>query len=379
MRGSPVSSIMRARCGALAIPALLCGGCATIPAPATDHLTAVRDRVTDEAVAQDWRVLEAWTARADVLSRRGPWQPHAAAVAAAAAWLALARDAYGRNDRSALPDSALARAVALIEAVERGGAVPSLDVPLTLAGMSTRDRAVADETSALAHRDSIVSEIPEFGRLTPMLARASHPFLHAPACAAADTTSAAALLERVKDEAARRRRLSEQARQTPVPEPTPVERVPVVPQEPPTGMPPRCTELELPATVHFALDRSDLALTTRRVLDAVAAALISHADIHVTVVGHTDPRANDAYNAALSTRRATRVRDYLASQGIAAERITVEASGEGQPTAIGTTAREHAVNRRVEFRYEAASGCAVRLVDQLDDLQLERPRRPATP
>jgi peptidoglycan-associated lipoprotein len=48
----------------------------------------------------------------------------------------------------------------------------------------------------------------------------------------------------------------------------------------------------------------------------------------LTVVGHADVRGSAPYNEALSQRRADRVRDYLVSQGISADKIETRAEGK---------------------------------------------------
>jgi hypothetical protein len=48
----------------------------------------------------------------------------------------------------------------------------------------------------------------------------------------------------------------------------------------------------------------------------------------LTVVGHADVRGSSPYNEALSQRRADRVKDYLVSQGISADKIETRAEGK---------------------------------------------------
>ena len=51
-----------------------------------------------------------------------------------------------------------------------------------------------------------------------------------------------------------------------------------------------------------------------------------------TVTGHTDRIGSEAYNQALSTRRADAVKNYLiAPAGIPAAKITARGTGESQP------------------------------------------------
>jgi hypothetical protein len=51
----------------------------------------------------------------------------------------------------------------------------------------------------------------------------------------------------------------------------------------------------------------------------------------LVVVGHADVRGPEKYNRALSERRADLVKDYLVSQGIAAEKIETRAEGKDSP------------------------------------------------
>lgn len=56
-------------------------------------------------------------------------------------------------------------------------------------------------------------------------------------------------------------------------------------------------------------------------------------DSAIVIRGSTDSQGDDAANLRVSRRRAEAVRDYLAGQGIAPERMTVIALGEGRPVA----------------------------------------------
>jgi outer membrane protein OmpA-like peptidoglycan-associated protein len=84
--------------------------------------------------------------------------------------------------------------------------------------------------------------------------------------------------------------------------------------------------------VHFATD-SDLILDeSKPILEAVAQVLLDHPEIlEVRIEGHTDVRANDAYNLALSQRRVESVRNYLVEQGIAEKRLDPRGYGHSQP------------------------------------------------
>ena len=65
------------------------------------------------------------------------------------------------------------------------------------------------------------------------------------------------------------------------------------------------------------------------------------------VEGHTDSVGADAYNLALSDRRAKSVFDYLTSRGVDPARIKSVGKGESEPVADNKTAEGRQENRRV--------------------------------
>lgn len=66
--------------------------------------------------------------------------------------------------------------------------------------------------------------------------------------------------------------------------------------------------------------------------------------------GHTDSVGSDAFNLALSQRRADAVRQYLVDKGVAGSRLTAIGYGETMPEADNATAEGRAANRRVVLR-----------------------------
>ncbi|MGC9458739.1 outer membrane beta-barrel protein [Vibrio genomosp. F10] len=69
----------------------------------------------------------------------------------------------------------------------------------------------------------------------------------------------------------------------------------------------------------------------------------------VQIIGHTDSLGDANYNLSLSEVRAQKVADYLASQGVSRQRMTVKGVGELNPIASNDTASGRAHNRRVEI------------------------------
>jgi outer membrane protein OmpA-like peptidoglycan-associated protein len=71
---------------------------------------------------------------------------------------------------------------------------------------------------------------------------------------------------------------------------------------------------------------------------------------HVILIqGYTDSMGTPAVNEALSLRRAEAVRDYLTTQGVAAESMRAEGFGAKRPVAHNGTADGRAQNRRIEI------------------------------
>ncbi len=102
--------------------------------------------------------------------------------------------------------------------------------------------------------------------------------------------------------------------------------------------------------VNFQTNSDRLLPGATSVLDDAVATLKKNPTITVEVAGHTDSDGAAEYNEGLSARRATTVRDYLASNGIAENRMTVRGYGESQPIADNGTREGKAQNRRVVLR-----------------------------
>lgn len=89
-------------------------------------------------------------------------------------------------------------------------------------------------------------------------------------------------------------------------------------------------------------------------LDKLVKLLKDNPKISIEIQAHCDSRGSEAYNIALSNRRAKSVVDYLVANGIAKNRLKSKGFGESQPVnkcvdGVECTEQEHQKNRRTEF------------------------------
>lgn len=101
--------------------------------------------------------------------------------------------------------------------------------------------------------------------------------------------------------------------------------------------------------VLFDFDKSDLTPEAKAQLDTLMDKLRNADVVSIKVIGHTDSKGSDAYNQALSERRASSVAAYLLSQGLAPNKLTSEGRGESEPVADNASDEGRAENRRVEL------------------------------
>jgi outer membrane protein OmpA-like peptidoglycan-associated protein len=119
------------------------------------------------------------------------------------------------------------------------------------------------------------------------------------------------------------------------------------------GCPILFTEARTPVIlrgVTFEVGKSALKPESYTVLDIVAASLVANPDIRIEIAGHTDNTGSAATNTRLSQNRADAVRAYLASKGVAPDRMVAQGYGPTVPVATNTTVAGRAQNRRVELR-----------------------------
>ena len=107
--------------------------------------------------------------------------------------------------------------------------------------------------------------------------------------------------------------------------------------------------LNMPSSVTFGFDSSDLTMQARNALNDVSSVLTQYPETRVNIAGHTDSTGDAGYNQQLSERRAQAVGNYLSQSGVASNRLYMNGYGENQPVASNETEAGRAQNRRVEI------------------------------
>ncbi len=114
----------------------------------------------------------------------------------------------------------------------------------------------------------------------------------------------------------------------------------------------RCTllgcEIAILDKVFFAAGSATVDARAHPLLDAIAAVLAEHGALRLRVVGHAVSK--EKRPGPLSERRASAVRAYLVTKGVAADRLELLAAGADRPTGEGA-----ASDRRVSFEVIAGA------------------------
>jgi outer membrane protein OmpA-like peptidoglycan-associated protein len=119
---------------------------------------------------------------------------------------------------------------------------------------------------------------------------------------------------------------------------------------PPAAPPPPPPVVAPPSfMVFFDWDRSNLSAQALNTIKQAAAAYKSKGNARVTATGHTDTSGPEAYNMALSLRRANTVKDALVREGVPATAIAVIGRGEAGLLVKTADGVREPQNRRVEI------------------------------
>lgn len=103
-------------------------------------------------------------------------------------------------------------------------------------------------------------------------------------------------------------------------------------------------------TVFFLFDQAQLTPESMKLIDDIKRDLATLPVPEVVVTGHTDLVGSDAYNDALSGRRAEIVRTILVNAGVSIARIDVAARGKRDPLVPTRDGVSEPRNRRVEIK-----------------------------
>ncbi|MGX9986831.1 OmpA family protein [Soonwooa purpurea] len=106
-------------------------------------------------------------------------------------------------------------------------------------------------------------------------------------------------------------------------------------------------------TVNFDFNSSNLTTLAKSNLDKLVVVLKNNPDTNINIYGHTDSVGTDAVNMKISNQRASAVKNYFVTNGIASSRMFTEGLGKTSPIASNDTDAGRAQNRRVEFAITA--------------------------
>jgi peptidoglycan-associated lipoprotein len=106
--------------------------------------------------------------------------------------------------------------------------------------------------------------------------------------------------------------------------------------------------------VYFDFDRYDLRADARETLKSNWEWLKTNPAVQIQIEGHADERGTTEYNVSLGSKRAQSVRDYLATLGTAADRLSTISYGEEIPVCREQTEECWQKNRRARFATQPA-------------------------
>ena len=104
--------------------------------------------------------------------------------------------------------------------------------------------------------------------------------------------------------------------------------------------------LNMPSGITFDVNSAAIQGDFYRPLDQVSTTLMEYPKTAIDVVGHASSDGDDAYNQALSERRADSVSSYLVNSGVQSVRLNSFGMGETQPIADNSTQAGRSANRR---------------------------------
>lgn len=340
-------------------------------AHAAEALNPQEQRITDQAVQADLKGLQALQDRIARVNAGGMAADNYYLVKAQA-WLDFATHEYHENDRSQVIEQALEQSSWLVGQLEGGISGITLDTPVIPESQRLREDLWKIAAELKQHQGFSCAAAP-LAEMEVRLVWAGHENKELGWRHAREHFAAAERL------AKRAQKLADNCICPPeapkpcanIETPVVVTPPPVVPAVPEPVKPPPAPSLlaNVPRNIHFGLDKSDINAMSAKVLERVAKILKTYPAMNITLEGHTDARASQAYNLKLSKRRVDMVSAYLIKLGVAPERISTYARGMENTLNDGQDALvNHALSRRVEIHYQ---GVEIESYAQRDDLQVE--------
>jgi len=107
--------------------------------------------------------------------------------------------------------------------------------------------------------------------------------------------------------------------------------------------------------IFYDLDKSNIREDAAIELNKLVLVMESNPGLKIELSSHTDSRGSDAYNLALSQRRAKSAVAFIISKGISKDRIVARGYGETKlinrcSNGVKCSKAEHQANRRTEVK-----------------------------
>lgn len=103
--------------------------------------------------------------------------------------------------------------------------------------------------------------------------------------------------------------------------------------------------------IYFEYDKDIIKEEFHDELYKIKKMVLSHSDLRILVIGHTDSDGSDYYNKSLSKRRAESIIRFFTKNGLRRDRIVIDFKGETSPVDSNNTSEGRSRNRRVDFRF----------------------------
>ncbi len=103
--------------------------------------------------------------------------------------------------------------------------------------------------------------------------------------------------------------------------------------------------------IYFEYDKDIIQTQYEAYLIEMIRMVKSHSDLRILITGHTDSDGSDAYNIALSKRRASALLHFFETHGLDPSRVKIDFKGETEPAVENNTEAGKQRNRRVDFRF----------------------------